>query len=101
MVAVPCYRVDNSCLCQIPNTRESASPIEFITVLDCSGSMHSYWPSVARAVNTLRGKLSSVHTVVFHSAARQVHGHVSEDLNEIGTGGTNIPAGRRESKLVI
>lgn len=98
MAAIPCYRVDEGCVCQIPVLetaagQEGANDVEYIAVLDASGSMYEVWQYVAKAFNKFQENAQRFHTITFDHTARTKDRILSEDLNDNGGGGTNIIAG--------
>lgn len=98
MASAPCYLVDGGCICQIPTLetvpdQQGNNDVEYIAVLDASGSMYHVWEYVARAFNKFQESAQRFHTITFDSSARMKDRILSEDLNDNGGGGTNILAG--------
>jgi len=76
---------------QIPHS-SGKKPQIFISVIDCSGSMGSYWKAVAKNYNEYVPKEGTI-TITFDTVARLVPDNtLNENINKHGGGGTNITA---------
>ncbi len=76
---------------QIPHT-QSKRPQTFISVIDASGSMGSYWKAVAKNFNETVPKENAI-TITFDTEAKLCPDNtLSESIDRHGGGGTNITA---------
>ncbi|GMH38708.1 hypothetical protein BSKO_06592 [Bryopsis sp. KO-2023] len=102
--SVPCHKIGDSCVFQVPNASrgdDKDAELDYVAVLDSSGSMDTVWAPLARSINKLQSLVGDFHTVTFDNNSYRKYGELSERLRDNGGGLTNIKAGVELLKEVV
>ena len=78
---------------QVPSSSTTGGQAgAFLSVIDASGSMSSFWPSVAKIYNDYFPKTENSYTVTFDGKARYCQSnYLQSNIRQHGGGLTNIP----------